>query len=60
MKLLKDSESQNEITTTVEFLVPFTKSIVDLLSDSEIKEWVLTKELKNLHLNDEIYSSLQA
>tara|TARA_B100000575_G_scaffold69305_1_gene53702 strand:+ start:542 stop:982 length:441 start_codon:yes stop_codon:yes gene_type:complete len=56
MKLLKDNESQNETTTTVEFLVPFTKSIVDLLSDAEIKEWVLTKELKNLHLNDAIYS----
>lgn len=52
---MNDLTNQNKITyltDTIEFLVPFTKTLVDLLSSSTIKEWVLLKELKNLHINN--------
>tara|TARA_Y100000768_G_scaffold337324_1_gene279421 strand:+ start:393 stop:833 length:441 start_codon:yes stop_codon:yes gene_type:complete len=52
---MNDSTNQNKITyltDTIEFLVPFTKTLVDLLSSSTIKEWVLLKELKNLHIHN--------
>ncbi len=41
---------KGSLTRTTEFLVPFTKTIVDLLSNATIKEWVLVKELKTLHM----------
>lgn len=52
---MNEFTNQNKITyltDTIEFLVPFTKTLVDLLSSSTIKEWVLLKELKNLHINN--------
>ncbi len=52
---MNDPTNQNKITyltDTIEFLVPFTKTLVDLLSSSTIKEWVLLKELKNLHIHN--------
>ena len=52
---MNESTKQNKIkhlTDTIEFLVPFTKTLVDLLSSSSIKEWIRLKELKNLHINN--------
>ena len=57
---MNESNDQNEktyLTGTVEFLVPFTKTLVDLLSSSTIKEWVLLRELKNLHIKNASLSS---
>lgn len=57
---MNESNDQNEKTYlagTVEFLVPFTKTLVDLLSSSTIKEWVLLRELKNLHIQNASLSS---
>tara|TARA_B100000941_G_scaffold240555_1_gene183959 strand:+ start:1079 stop:1519 length:441 start_codon:yes stop_codon:yes gene_type:complete len=57
---MNESNDQNEKTYldgTVEFLVPFTKTLVDLLSSSTIKEWVLLRELKNLHIQNVSLSS---
>ena len=48
----QDENEEKYLTDTVEFLVPFTKTLVDLLSSSTIKEWVLLRELKNLHINN--------
>ena len=56
---MNESTKQNKIkhlTDTIEFLVPFTKTLVDLLSSSSIKEWILLKELKNLHINNSALS----
>ena len=47
-----DQNDKKYLTDTVEFLVPFTKTLVDLLSSSSVKEWVLLSELKNLHINN--------
>lgn len=47
-----DQNEKNYLCNTVEFLVPFTKTLVDLLSSSTIKEWMLLRELKNLHINN--------
>lgn len=42
----------DSLTNSVEFLVPFTKTLVDLLSSATMKEWIIVKELKNLHINN--------
>ncbi len=45
-----------DLVKTVEFLVPFTKTIVELLSSATIKEWALVKELKTLHMDNVAFS----
>ena len=40
------------LSQTIEFLVPFTKTLVDLLSSATVKEWVLVRELKALHISN--------
>lgn len=44
--------NEQHLIATVEFLVPFTKTLVDLLSSNTIKEWMLLRELKNLHIDN--------
>ena len=40
------------IQESVEFLVPFTKTLVDILSTPNLKKWNLQRELKLLHLEN--------
>tara|TARA_B100001057_G_scaffold168869_1_gene169571 strand:+ start:1651 stop:2091 length:441 start_codon:yes stop_codon:yes gene_type:complete len=49
-------EKNSDLVKTVEFLVPFTKTIVELLSSATIKEWALVKELKMLHMDKVAFS----
>ena len=47
-----NKNNEQHLIATVEFLVPFTKTLVDLLSSNTIKEWMLLRELKNLHIDN--------
>tara|TARA_B100000073_G_scaffold315944_1_gene292215 strand:+ start:82 stop:510 length:429 start_codon:yes stop_codon:yes gene_type:complete len=46
------SEFDKSVENNVDFLVPFTKSLVELLSKVDIQKWNLIKEFKNLNLNN--------
>tara|TARA_B100001996_G_scaffold171992_1_gene131229 strand:+ start:322 stop:759 length:438 start_codon:yes stop_codon:yes gene_type:complete len=49
MKELKNKD-KDCIQESVEFLVPFTKTLVDILSTPNLKKWNLQRDLKSLHL----------
>lgn len=46
------SEFDKSIENNVDFLVPFTKSLVELLSKVDIQKWKIIKEFKDLNLNN--------
>ena len=46
------SEFDNSIDNNVDFLVPFTKSLVELLSKVDIQKWDIIRQLKELNLNN--------
>ena len=49
---MKEADNKiDSLTNSVEFLF-FGKNLVDLLSSATMKEWVIVKELKNLHINN--------
>tara|TARA_Y100001970_G_C14225093_1_gene855135 strand:+ start:783 stop:1223 length:441 start_codon:yes stop_codon:yes gene_type:complete len=56
MTHIHPEEKNLDLVKTVEFLVPFTKTIVELLSSVTIKEWALVKELKTLHMDKVAFS----
>ena len=44
------NKDKNCIQESIEFLVPFTKTLVEILSIPNLKKWHLQRELKALHL----------
>ena len=46
------SEFDNSIDNNVDFLVPFTKSLVELLSKVDIQKWDIIRQFKELNLNN--------
>ena len=46
------SEFDKSIDNNVDFLVPFTKSLVELLSKVDIQKWDIIRQLKELNLNN--------
>ena len=46
------SEFGNSIDNNVDFLVPFTKSLVELLSKVDIQKWDIIRQFKELNLNN--------
>ena len=44
------NKDKNCIQESIEFLVPFTKTLVEILSIPNLKKWHLQRELKSLHL----------
>ena len=49
MEELKQKD-KNCVQESIEFLVPFTKTLVSILSTTNLKKWDLQKEFKSLHL----------
>ena len=49
MEELKQKD-KNYVQESIEFLVPFTKTLVSILSTTNLKKWDLQRELKSLHL----------
>ena len=43
-------KDKHYVRESVEFLVPFTKTLVNILSTPNLKKWNLQRELKSLHL----------
>ena len=46
------SEFDKSIDNNVDFLVPFTKSLVELLSKVDIQKWDIIRQFKELNLNN--------
>ena len=46
------SEFDKSIDSNVDFLVPFTKSLVELLSKVDIQKWDIIRQFKELNLNN--------
>ena len=46
------SEFDKSIDNNVDFLVPFTKSLVELLSKVDIQKWDIIRQFKQLNLNN--------
>jgi hypothetical protein len=46
------SEFDKSIENNVDFLVPFTKSLVELLSKVDIQKWDIIRQFRELNLNN--------
>ena len=46
------SEFDKSIDNNVDFLVPFTKILVELLSKVDIQKWDIIRQFKELNLNN--------